>query len=575
MATALNKQDWRLVEEHAADLQVTLEAIRQQRYIPRIWAKDASLWRPEPEHQAEIETRLGWLWLPERCLAQVDHLSSFANQVRRAGFEHVVLLGMGGSSLAAWVFERVFGVTPGYPSLSVLDSTVPQEVLASTGGADPARTLFIAASKSGTTTEVLSFFEYFYDQIKQIRGDAAGENFVAITDPGTPLAQTAHERGLRATFENWPDVGGRYSGLSYFGMLPAALMGLPVREILASAQAMAEACGPAVQPQQNPAACLGALLGCCQSRGRDKVTFLTSPILASFGDWAEQLLAESTGKAGTGLIPVVGEPLGEVGAYSDDRLFVHLHLSGDDRLSSFAAALAAAAHPVIEIEVADVNSLGQEIFRWEFAVAVIGALMGINPFDQPNVQESKDKTREMLAYYSRDGSLTDSGPDLLEDRLAVYGAPEAESTGGAIAALFAQVQPHDYVALMAYLPYSSRTDDALATIRSDIRDRLRVATTTGYGPRFLHSTGQLHKGGPNTAVLLQLTARDSAALPIPAHDYDFATLKDAQASGDFEVLRQRQRRIMRLDLGTDIDYGMAKLAELISEALRQISAGVG
>ncbi len=424
---------------------------------------------------------LGWLWLPERCLAQVGHLSSFANQVRLSGFEHVVLLGTGGSSLAAWAFERIFGPADGYPRFSVLDSTVPQEVLASTDGADPAHTLFIVASKSGTTTEVLSFFEYFYDQIKQIRGGAAGENFVAITDPGTPLAQTVQERGLRATFENWPDVGGRYSGLSYFGMLPAALMGLPVREILA----------------------------------------------------------------------------------------------GDDHLSSFAAALAAAKHPVIEIEVADVNSLGQEIFRWEFAVAVTGALMGINPFDQPDVEESKAKTREMLANHSREGGLAQPAPDLADEGLAVYGAPDCDCVSEALAALLVQANAGDYVALMAYLPYSLRTDDALATIRSDIRDRLRVATTAGYGPRFLHSTGQLHKGGPNTGVFLQLTARASAALPIPAHDYDFATLKDAQASGDFEVLRQRQRRIMRIDLGTDIDYGMAKLAELISQALRQISAGVG
>ncbi len=567
MAVILNRQTWLLTDEQAADLQATLELIRTQEYLPRIWAQDAAVWQPEPEHQAEITNRLGWLMLPTRCLAQLDRLSTFADEVRRDGFEHVVLLGMGGSSLATWACERIFGSAPGYPSLSVLDSTVPAEVAASTRDVDPARCLFIVASKSGTTTEVLSFFEYFYQQVKTVKGDQAGENFVVITDPGTPLAQTSHQRGLRATFENWSDVGGRYSGLSYFGMLPAALMGLPLREILEGGQAMAEACGPSVLTDENPGAVLGALLGCSLASGRDKVTFLISPALQSLGDWVEQLLAESTGKEGTGLIPVVGEPLGDVGAYGDDRLFIHIHLAEDDRLSPTTAMLAAIGHPVVEIEMADVNSIGQEFFRWQFATAVAGALMHINPFDQPNVQESKDKTREMLDYYSRQSRLPHRDPDLIEDELTVYGDPGAGSVRDALAALFARVNPRDYVGVMAYLPRTASTDDALAAMRADIRDELRVATTAGYGPRFLHSTGQLHKGGPNTGVFLQLTARDSTTVDIPGHDYDFATLKNAQACGDLEVLREHDRRIIRIDLGNDIDRGMAQLAKLSRAAL--------
>ncbi len=567
MAVRLNRYRWLLSEEQAADLRATLETMRTEQYIPRIWARDGSLWRAEPEQQAEIENRLGWLTLPGKCLEQVGRLRCFAEQVREEGFAHVVLLGMGGSSLAAWALARMFGGAAGYPSLSVLDSTVPEEVLAVTRSVDPARTLFVVSSKSGTTTEVVCLFEYFYEQVTAMKGTAGGQNFVVITDAGTPLAQTGYERGLRRVFENWPDVGGRFSALSYFGMVPAALLGLPLREILAGAEIMAQACGPAVSAAENPGAWLGGLVSCCQAKGRDKVTLLTSPVLASFGDWVEQLLAESTGKEGTGLVPVVGEEPGEVPAYGEDRLFVHLHMPGEDAANGLVAGLAEAGHPVVEIEVADLNSIGQEVFRWEFATAVAGALMGINPFDQPNVQESKDKTSEVLAYYCREGNLPQPAPDLVAEGLAVYGAADCRSVAAALAALFAQVKGGDYVGLMAYLPRGPHVDDALAEMRQQIRDALKTATTVGYGPRFLHSTGQLHKGGPNTGVFLQFTAQDSATVPIPGRDYDFATLKNAQAHGDLEVLRTRQRRVIRIDLGSDIDRGIDKVSELVSRTL--------
>lgn len=575
MAVDLNKQSWSLTDDVADDLAATLETVRTAQYVPRIWAKDGSLWRAEPEHQTDIENRLGWLTLPGKCLEQVDRLRCFADQVREEGFAHVVLLGMGGSSLATWALERMFGGTADYPSLSVLDSTVPEEVLAATKSLDPAQTLFVVSSKSGTTTEVLCFFEYFYEQVTAIKGAAAGQNFVVITDAGTPLAQTGYERGLRTVFENWADVGGRFSALSYFGVVPAALLGLPLREILAGAETMAQACGPAVSPDENPGACLGALLGCCQARGRDKVTLLTSPTLASFGDWVEQLLAESTGKDGTGLIPVVGEQPGKLSAYADDRLFVYLHMPGEDVVNSLVAALAEAGHPVVGIEVADLTSIGQEMFRWEFATTVAGALMGINPFDQPNVQESKDKTCEMLDYYCREGHLPQPAPDLIDGGLTVYGAPDCTSAGEALMRLLGQVNPGDYVGLMAYLARNASVDEALAEMRRQIGDALKTAITVGYGPRLLHSTGQLHKGGPNSGVFLQFTARDSTPLPIPGREYDFATLKNAQAYGDFAVLRARQRRVMRIDLGGDIDRGMGRVSELLRGALHELARGAG
>ncbi len=569
----INEQSWLGTDEQRARFQAVLEVMSAERYVSRIWEKDANLWTSEPGQQEKIEKRLGWLLLPERCLSRVDELAQLADQIRGEGFEHVVLLGMGGSCLGARMLEHIVEARAGYLSLKVLDSTVPAEVLRVTESINLELTLFVVASKSGTTTEVLSFFEYFYGQLRQIKGDRAGENFVVITDQGSALAEIADRRGLRATFENWPDVGGRFSVLSYFGMLPAALAGLPIGQILEGGQAMAEACGSSIPPEQNPGLRLGAVLGACYELGRDKVTFLASAELESFADWAEQLLAESTGKQGKGLVPVVGEPLGEPEVYGDDRLFVHIHLAGDERFSALISRLAAAGHPVVDIELSEVNSIGQEIYRWELAIAAVGALMGINPFDEPNVQESKDKTRQVLAEYAQAGQLPQFTPDVVEESLRFYGAAGADCAAETLRQLFGQAEPGDYVAIMAYLPRTPETEQVLEAIRGQIRDSLRVPATLGYGPRFLHSTGQLHKGGPNTGLLIQLVAEDSCVVEIPGKDYDFATLKEAQALGDFAVLQQRDRRVLRIDLGCGVDRGLTTLAELISEALRNAPRG--
>jgi len=563
----INEQSWLGTDEQKAELQAMLEVMSAERYMARIWDKDASLWTSEPSQQEKIANRLGWLRLPERCLPRVGELAQFADRICQEGFEHVVLLGMGGSCLGAWALACIVEVRAGYLSLEVLDSTVPAEVLRVTESINPELTLFVVASKSGTTTEVLSFFEYFYGQIRQIKGERAGENFVVITDSGSALAEIADRRGLRATFENWPDVGGRFSVLSYFGMLPAALAGLPIAQILEGGQVMAAACGPSVPPEQNPGLRLGALLGACYRLGRDKITLLTPAELKGFADWVEQLLAESIGKQGKGLIPVVREPVGEPEVYGDDRLFVHIYLPGDEQFGALISELTAAGHPVINIELSEVNSIGQEMYRWELATAAVGALMGINPFDEPNVQESKDRTRQVLAEYAQAGQLPQFTPDVVEESLRFYGAPGADSAAKALRQLFGQAEPGDYVAIMAYLPRTAHTEQILEAIRGQIRDALRVPATLGYGPRFLHSTGQLHKGGPNTGLLIQLVAEDGLAVPISGKEYDFATLKDAQAIGDFAVLQQRGRRVLRIELGRNIDRGLTTLSELISEAL--------
>jgi len=563
----INKQSWLGTNEQRAELQPVLEVMSAQRYAARIWEKDANLWSSEPGQQEKIENRLGWLRLPERCLARVGELVRFAEGIRQEGFAHIVLLGMGGSCLGARALARVVKASAGYPTLKVLDSTVPAEVLRITDSINPELTLFVVASKSGTTTEVLSFFEYFYNQVDEVKGDRAGENFVVITDPGSALAKIADQRGLRATFENWPDVGGRFSVLSYFGMLPAALVGLPIAQILEGGDAMAAACGPSVPPEQNPGLRLGALLGACYRLGRDKITLLAPAELEGFADWVEQLLAESTGKQGKGLIPVVRESVGEPEVYGNDRLFVHMHLPGDGQFGALISELTAVGHPVIDIELTEVDSIGQEMYRWELATAAVGALMGINPFDEPNVQESKDRTRQVLAEYVQIGQLPQFTPDVVEEPLRFYGAPGADCAADALGQLFSQAKPGDYVAIMAYLPHSAHTEQVLGEVRRQIRDVLKVPATLGYGPGFLHSTGQLHKGGPNIGLLIQLVAEDGLAVPIPGKEYDFATLKDAQALGDFAVLQQRGRRVLRIELGCEVDQGLAALAKVTSEAL--------
>ncbi len=487
----------------------------------RIWRRDPTAWKEDPD-TPEIRDRLGWLTVSEAMAQQVKALAAFADDVR-AQFERVVLCGMGGSSLAPEVLWRTFGRARGYPALHVLDSTDPRAVAAAGNGGDLGKTLFLVSSKSGTTQETDCFYRYFWQ-----RTGGRGSQFVAITDRGTPLAELAAERGFRRTFLNPPDIGGRYSALSYFGIVPAALIGIDAGTLLHRAHCMAEACAACVPVRQNPAAWLGAILAAGALAGRDKATFVTSPGVGSFGLWVEQLIAESTGKEGKGIVPVVDEPLGPPEVYGRDRAFISLALASETDRDTEArlTALTAAGHPVVRLVLADRYDLGQEFFRWEFATAVAGAILRINAFDQPNVAESKRNTKEVLAKKQ---------------------PPSPPATAAELEQFLAGIRPGDYLALMAYLPPTPENDRRLAAIRLRLRDQLRVATTLGYGPRFLHSTGQLHKGGPPVGHFLQITEQAPADLPIPEQPYTFGALEAAQAEGDLRALRGRGRPALRVE----------------------------
>ena len=559
--------------EHRQRLEERLRSLEEQGFTRRLWAKDATLWKSGADEQRAIKNRLGWLTVTESMLEQCDRLHAFAAEVKEAGFQRAVLLGMGGSSLAPEVFQRTFGPAAGHPDLAVLDTTDPAAIMALERRLDIARTLFIVSSKSGTTTETLALYRYFFDKVRAAKGPRAGENLVAITDPGTPLEHLACENGFRRCFLNPADIGGRYSALSYFGLVPAAILGMDIDRLLDGAEALVQASASCIPPQDNPGIWLGAILGELAKAGRDKVTLLSSPAVAAFGAWLEQLLAESTGKEGGGLIPVDGEPLGEPAAYSDDRLFIHLHLDGQaDGLDEELRALETAGHPVIRLRLANAYDLGQEFFRWEVATAAASAILGINPFDEPNVRESKENTDRVLKQQAQ----TQRAPLFQEDGLALYCDEETATAlrkaagDGPLAAYLAahlrRARPGDYLALMAYLPPWPEHDEALQAIRLRLRDALRLATTLGYGPRFLHSTGQLHKGGPDKGVFVQLTVDDPEELPIPGEAYGFSALKQAQALGDLISLQSKGRRVVRIHLGRDVGASLRRLKTLTEEA---------
>jgi glucose-6-phosphate isomerase len=468
--------------------------------VRRIWERDGTVWAPDGT--PEVTDRLGWLDVAERMAAQLDDLEAFAAEVREAGYTDIVLLGMGGSSLAPEVFRRSFG--EGAMRLHVLDSTHPEQVQAVLDAVDLERALFIVSSKSGGTVETMSQFKLFHSR----QGD--GAHFVAVTDPGTSLAQLGAEHGFRRVFENDPEIGGRYSALSYFGVVPAVLAGADVRAVLESARLGAEACK---LPEGNPGLWLGAVLGELALQGRDKLTFVVDEPLESFGLWVEQLVAESTGKEGRGILPVADEPLADPSAYGDDRVFLHVAV-GDARKAASVAALREAGQPVVALRAQGPGDLGRVFFVAEFATAVAGWALGINPFDQPNVQEAKDNTQRVLDQ----GSPPDLDPGDLE-------------------ALLRDLRPPRYVAIMAYLPYSAGTESAVARLRERIVSERGVATTFGYGPRFLHSTGQLHKGGPATGAFVQVVDDPQTDLEVPGEPYSFGTLIRAQADGDLQTLR--------------------------------------
>ena len=541
--------------------------------VRRIWHKDATLWKAEDAHQKIIRNSLGWLSVPGKMAAVADELTAFAEQIRSAGFKHVMVCGMGGSSLCPEVLRQTFGVQEGYPELLVLDSTDP-DVLADFGKRiDLERCLFAIASKSGTTTEPLVFYKYWYDEVRK-RKSTPGDSFVAITDPGTRMVEMATADRFRHIFLNPPDIGGRYSALSYFGLVPAALMGLDLKRLLARAEAMVRACGADVSAADHPGVVLGAIMGECAKAGRNKLTIATDSKISALGLWIEQLVAESTGKEGQGIVPVQGELLGAPNAYGPDRLFVSIAIEqADEPAPQMFDALVKAGHPVVTRTFNDAYDLASEFFVWEFATAVAGWRLGINPFDQPNVQESKDATRELLDYFKSHGELEEQEPLIGDDTLTVYGSERSaaglsnSSIAAALRAHLATVRADDYIALLVYVEETPEIEATLQAIRTRLSDSLHCATTTGYGPRFLHSTGQLHKGGPDTGVFIQITAPDHADLAIPEEPYTFSVLKQAQALGDFRSLSAHGRRAIRVDLGTDALAGLQRLQVLLADAL--------
>jgi transaldolase / glucose-6-phosphate isomerase len=515
----------------------------------RVWARDPGLWVPG----TEPEKWMGWLSVAEKMLERVDRLEHLANET--AACSDAVVLGMGGSSLCPDVLRATFGRIEGHPRLHVLDSTDPATILAVREAIDLRRTLFIAASKSGGTTETLSHLSYFWEEVKASGTHKPEEQFAVITDPGSPLETLAADRDYRWVFPNPTDIGGRYSALSYFGLVPGAVMGLDVRELLERAQEMAHACDAAVPAAKNPGVWLGGVMGTLGNLGRNKVTLLMSPRVSTFGYWLEQLLAESTGKNGRGLVPVEGEPLGRPDAYGADRLFVHVRVNGEAEDPAIRA-LAEAGHPLVTLTLRDELDLGGEFLRWELATAFAGSILGIDPFDQPNVQESKDNTKRVLAEFASSRRLPEAP------------AVPPRDAGHAVGELLARARDGSYFAIMAFTTRTEASDDAVRRVRARVRDASRLATTAGYGPRFLHSTGQLHKGGPPVGLFLQIVQEDQADVPVPGEPYGFSALKRAQALGDLQSLEKRNYPVVRIDLGGKPEEGWRTLAEAVEQAVK-------
>ena len=529
-------------------VQARLAAWDEQDFGARLWAKDHTLW--STVEIPELTDRLGWLWLPGDT-GQVTGIEEFADEVRLEA-DRVVLLGMGGSSLAPEVFQATFGNAAGYPELMVLDSTHPAAVRAVSESIDLRRTLFVVASKSGGTIETLSLYRFFWGSVSGVTSHP-GERFVALTDPGSGLEALACRRRFRRIFPSPPDVGGRYSALTPFGLVPAALIGMDIRRLLDSAAAMADACGPGVPASRNPALRMAAAMGEAASAGRDKITYVCSPSVAAFGAWVEQLIAESTGKDGTGIVPVAGEPLGDHRSYGDDRLFVHLDVAGEDPAGRPAAleVLQAVGHPVIRVVLDDLYDLGAELFRSEMAVAAAGSVLGINPFDQPDVQIAKNLATRAMSEEGLGGAIDEVSigtPKELGDRLGEW---------------VGTLRPGDYIGIHAYLPMGGPATPVLEELAGMLRDRWGMAVTLGYGPRFLHSTGQLHKGGAANGLFLQIVDTPGPDTAVPEAGFTFGELIEGQAAGDYQALVARGRRVLRVRLHGDPADGVRAVQDLI------------
>ncbi len=534
----------------------TLKECDRKKTCHDIWECEARVWTDDDAETAgEIRQRLGWLHVVETMVGETDRLEAFADEIRNSGFNRAVVIGMGGSSLAPEVFRQCFGVKEGYPDLSVVDTTLPASIIEIDNDTDPRNTLYIVSSKSGGTIEVVSLYKHFHDRAKQVLGDSAGGNFIAITDPGTSLGRMASDNRFRKVFLNPPDIGGRFSALSYFGLVPAALIGVDIKRLLMRASQAVEASGINVPALESPGTWLGVIISEAAIAGKDKLTLVISPPVASFGYWLEQLVAESTGKNGKGIIPVEGEPLSEPSCYGQDRIFIYLRVDGDSTHDQKVSDLEQAGHPVITLRLHGPYDLGREMFRWEFATAVAGAILEINPFDQPNVQESKDITKKILGEFSRTGNISPINRIGIND-------PEAER---ALRDLFSGIQPGSYVAFNAFLKPSEENVRVLTEARKIIKDKLITTTCLGFGPRYLHSTGQIHKGGPNTGLFVVITADCEKDVPIPGEAYTFGVLNSAQSLGDYRALANKGRKTVCIHLESESQ--IQRLLDKIVDAL--------
>ena len=574
--TSVQLPRWEFSAPLTQAVQSTLKDWQAGNKMARLWRGDPSLWTGEDE-----DKWVGWLPIVEDQLAHLKQLNDAATDAAQAGFTHALLLGMGGSSLCPEVLKITYGKQPGHPELHVLDSTDPAQIKSIESQVDLPRTLCIVASKSGSTLEPNIFKQYFFDRMQQTVGkEKAGEHFIAITDPGSKMQQVAERDHFRKIFCGVASIGGRYSALSNFGMVPAAIMGLDLSKFLQRTNEMVQACKLEIPADQNPGAILGAILGSLGNLGRNKVTFITSPRIHDLGAWLEQLIAESTGKIGKGLIPVDREALGAPEVYGNDRIFIHLRLANEPDTSQKQKldALRSAGHPVVEIELADTYDLGQEFFRWEIATAVAGSILKINPFNQPDVEASKIVTRQLTEQYEKTGKLPEEAPLFGNGSIKLFTdernaanlnklAGTDHSLTGFLRAHLSQFTPGDYMALLGYIEMNDAHEESLQAIRHAVRDRKHVATCLGFGPRFLHSTGQAYKGGPNTGVFLQITCDDANDLPVPGQKYTFGIVKAAQARGDFQVLADRKRRALRVHLPQDVDAGLKNLKQAVFSAI--------
>ncbi len=567
-----------MLGQYQADVDAALNKLDEDKAVKRIWARDASFWKTDVEGMQNISTRLGWLTVLSDGRVDRKRLHDLQAASKAKGWKHIVLIGMGGSSLASEVLARVFGSGKGYPQLIVLDSTDPEAIEQVEQAVDLKKTLFVIASKSGSTLETLSLQRFFYAKY----ASDAGEHFITITDQGSPLETQSNDLGFADVFLNPADIGGRDSALSYFGLVPAALIGIDLDRLLSAAEEMQKACEENVATRHHPGVWLGAILGALGLKGLDKVTIFTHPALEVFGSWAEQLIAESTGKEGRGLIPVIGATIGNPHDYDDDRLLIYLTLdTAPENPDEAVRALVEAGHPIVTFKLRDKYDLAGEFYRWEFATAVAGQISKINPFDEPNVVESKSNTKRLLDEYNQAGHFTQTEPVFSEDGVSLYAdtttaklldelsaqhAYNSSRLAGELAAFMGLARSGEYIGLTAYLAPTPQYTEQLENIRRRVRHTFNRAVTLGFGPRFLHSTGQLHKGGSNNGIFVQITVADHADPQIPGVNYGFSTLKQAQAAGDLAALQQHGRRVVRLHITGDVKTGLAKVEEAVKAA---------